>query len=133
MTSHKKRRRGGMDIFSGIDFINKGIDAALVRKELISQNISNVDTPNYKRKDINFEALLKKELDNCGRESINLNRLNPTIYTDHQNTSYRMDGNNVDIEVERSEETKVELRYNTLVTRITAQLQRMQTILQNLK
>lgn len=44
-----------------------------------------------------------------------------------------MDGNNVDIEIEGSEETEVELRYNTLVIRITAQLNHFKTILQNLK
>ena len=99
-----------MDIFSGVDFVNKAIDATLVRKELISQNISNVDTPNYKRKDIDFETVLAKQLHNNPDNRIDLNRLKPDIYTDLRNTSYRMDGNNVDIEVERSEEAKVELR-----------------------
>ena len=122
-----------MDIFSGVNLVNKAIDATLQRKELISQNISNVDTPNYKRQDIDFESVLLKEINHKGVGEIDLNRLNPKVYTDYQTSSYRMDGNNVDIEVERSEETKVELRYNTLVTRITAQLNRMETILQNLK
>lgn len=122
-----------MDIFSNIDLVNKAIDATLTRKELISQNISNVDTPNYKRQDIDFESVLAKEIKNRGVSNINLNQLNAEIYTDKQSSSYRMDGNNVDIEVERSKETKVELRYNTLVTRITAQLNRFETTLQNLK
>ena len=122
-----------MDIFSTINLVNKAIDATLTRKELISQNISNVDTPNYKRQDINFESVLANELKNKNITDINLNHLNAPIYTDKQTSAYRMDGNNVDIEVERSEETKVELRYNTLVTRITAQLNRLETVLQNLK
>lgn len=122
-----------MDIFSNINLVNKAIDATLTRKELISQNISNVDTPNYKRQDINFESVLAKELKNKEISEINLSHLEAPIYTDKQMSSYRMDGNNVDIEVERSEETKVELRYNTLVTRITAQLNRLETTLQNLK
>lgn len=122
-----------MDIFSSVDLVNKAIDATLVKKELINQNISNADTPNYKRKDIDFESVLKQEVQSKGVSNIDLNNLNATVYTDHANSSYRLDGNNVDIEVERSQETKVELRYNTLVTRITAQLNRMQTILQNLK
>ena len=37
-----------MDIFANINLVNKAIDATLTRKELISQNISNVDTPHYK-------------------------------------------------------------------------------------
>lgn len=122
-----------MDIFSNIDLVNKAIDATLVRKELISQNISNVDTPNYKRKDINFEGVLSKALKSKSVQEVDLERLNAPIYVDKKSSYYRMDGNNVDIDVERSEETKVELRYNTLVTRITAQLNRFDTVLQNLK
>lgn len=122
-----------MDIFSNINLVNKAIDATLTRKELISQNISNVDTPNYKRQDINFEAVLSNWIQNKGVSNIDSGQLKASVYTDHQASSYRMDGNNVDIEVERSEETKVELRYNTLVTRITAQLNRFETVLQNLK
>ena len=122
-----------MNIFSNVDLVNKAIDASLLRKQLIGQNISNVDTPNYKRKDIDFESVLLKEIQNRGIKNIDLNQLNAEIYTDHARSSYRMDGNNVDIEVERSEEAKVELRYNALVSRITDQLGRMKTILQNLK
>ena len=126
-------RRKRVDIFSNVNLVNKAINATLVRKDLISQNLANVDTPNYKRKDIDFESVLLKEVQSAGGSGININNLDAEIYTDLRNSSYRMDGNNVDIEVERSEETKVELRYNTLVTRITAQLGRMETILQNLK
>lgn len=122
-----------MDIFSGVDLVNKAINATLLKKEIISQNISNVDTPNYKRRDVDFESVLLKEIQNHGKENVDLDNLQPKIYTDYEKSSYRMDGNNVDIEVERSAETKVELRYNTLVTRITSQLNRMETILQNLK
>lgn len=122
-----------MDIFSNVDLTHKAINTTLTRKELISQNISNVDTPNYKRQDINFEALLVKQIKQQGIANIEVSKLEPEVYTDHRSSSYRMDGNNVDIEVERSEETKVELRYNTLITRMTAQLGRFTTVLQSLK
>lgn len=122
-----------MNIFSDVNLVNKAINATLVRKDLISQNLANIDTPNYKRQDIDFESVLLREVQNAGEKEIDINNLDAEIYTDLRSSSYRMDGNNVDIEVERSEEAKVELRYNTLVTRITAQLGRMETILQNLK
>lgn len=122
-----------MDIFSSVNLVNKAIDATLVRKELISQNISNVDTPGYKRKDIDFESLLAKEVELRGISNIEVGNLNAKAYVDHQTSSYRLDGNNVDIQVERSEEAKVEMRYNALVTRMTAQLNRFKTTLQNLK
>lgn len=122
-----------MNIFSSVDLTHKAINTTLIRKELISQNISNADTPNYKRQDINFEAQLAEQIKKYGTANIEVSHLEPEIYTDNQSSSYRMDGNNVDIEVERSEETKVELRYNTLITRMTAQLGRFTTVLQSLK
>ena len=122
-----------MDIFSNIDVVNQAINSALVRKDLISQNISNADTPGYKRMDIDFESVLAKEVASKGVSGVNADDLKVEAYVDHATSSYRMDGNNVDIQVERSEESKVEMRYNALVTRIIAQLNRFDTVLQNLK
>lgn len=122
-----------MDIFSSIDVINKAIDASLIRKNLISQNISNSDTPGYKRVDADFESVLAKEVKLKGINGIDTDKLKTKIYTDHQTSSYRMDGNNVDIQIERSEQAKVEMRYNALVTRMNAQLGRIKNVLQNMK
>lgn len=123
-----------MDIFSGIDVVNQAIDMTLVRKDLIGQNISNADTPGYKRQDIDFESTFAKEIKKVQHlEKVNLERLEVKPYRDNRGTSYRMDGNNVDIQIERSEEAKVEMRYNALVTRMTAQLNRLKSTLQSLK
>lgn len=122
-----------VDIFSSVNLVNKAIDTTLIRKELISQNISNVDTPGYKRKDIDFESLLAKEVELKGISNIDVEDLKAKVYVDHRTSSYRLDGNNVDVQVERSEEAKVEMRYNALVTRMTSQLNRFKTTLQNLK
>lgn len=122
-----------MDLFSGVDLVTKGIDATLVRRELISQNLSHADTPNYKRVDMDFESTLKRAI-NKTTGKIQLNILdNMNIYTDYETTAYRMDGNNVDIEVEKAEEAKNEMRYYALVTRLNSQLNRFNTILQNIQ
>lgn len=120
-------------MFSNIDIMNKALDAAVLRKNVISENISNVDTPNYKRKDVAFETLLMKEINKNGASNINLSEIEPTVYTDRANTSYRTDGNNVDIDTEMAEEAKVYARYSALVQRVNAQLNRFNTVLQNLK
>ena len=123
-----------MEMFSDINLTNKALDGALLKKNAISQNISNVDTPNYKRKDVDFETLLDAELKrHAGNtNTLDLETLNPTVYTDHSTFAYRMDGNNVDIDTEMSEEAKISLKYNALVTRVNAQLGRFKTVLQNL-
>lgn len=121
-----------MDLFSNIDLTSKVINANIQRKELINQNLSNVDTPNYKRKDIIFEDLLSEEIEKNGMK-VDLDNITPIEYTDLSNSSYRLDGNNVDIEWEKSAETKNELMINTLITRMNAQLGRLKNVLQNLK
>ena len=85
----------------------KASDASWSRNSVISNNIANVDTPGYKRKDLNFENTLKTELGRCKHESldskmkdVDLSRLNPSVYVDSSNYSYRLDGSNVDIDTE---------------------------------
>lgn len=46
-----------------IDILQRGMDVATLRREVISNNIANADTPNFKRSTLNFEAQLKRVLD----------------------------------------------------------------------
>lgn len=122
-----------MNIFSDIDLMNKAITATMLRKSVISQNISNIDTPGYKRQDVAFESILQKKLKENGVSQLNLKAIEPQIYTDYSRSAYRLDGNNIDVDVEMAEEAKVSARYNALITRVNSQLGRFSTILQNLK
>ena len=122
-----------MNIFSDIDLMNKALTATMLRKSVIAENISNIDTPGYKRKDVKFEEILTSEMNKKGELQINLQDIEPEVYVDYENSSYRLDGNNVDIDVEMAEEAKVSARYNALVTRVNSQLGRFSTVLQNLK
>ena len=40
------------------DYLGRGLQAANLRHEVISNNIANVNTPNFKRSAVNFEDLL---------------------------------------------------------------------------
>ena len=78
-----------------------------LRNDAISNNISNADTPGYKRQDVNFEVQLAKALRNSRYQSMDAkvanlktNRLKPITYTDYSGFSYRIDGNNVDPDTE---------------------------------
>ena len=112
--------------FSYINVLDKAADASWKRETLIANNLANIDTPNYKRQDIDFQSTLKNEL---GRykytsldekiENADLSRLNASIYTDSANYSYRLDGNNVDIDTEQVELASEQLRYQELTTSIS--------------
>ncbi len=42
------------NVFDYINVLDKAADASWTRNEIISNNIANVDTPGYKRQDLNF-------------------------------------------------------------------------------
>ena len=124
------------DAFSYINILDKAADASWKRENLIANNIANADTPGYKRQDIDFQALLKEELNNYKYQnldqkinSVDLTRLNPMIYTDHGNYSYRLDGNNVDMDTEQVELASEQIKYQALTNSITSEFQRLQAVL----
>jgi len=46
-----------------VAILQRGMDVASLRREVIANNIANADTPNFKRSTVNFEAQLKRALD----------------------------------------------------------------------
>ena len=45
-------------LFTNIGYLQKALDGTWQRDEIISHNISNIDTPNYKSQGISFEEQL---------------------------------------------------------------------------
>ena len=124
------------DAFSYINVLSKAADASWTRETLIANNIANADTPGYKRQDIDFQSVLKNELSNYKymnldqkMNSVDLSKLNASVYTDHKNYSYRLDGNNVDIDTEQVELASEQIKYQALTQSITSEFQRLQTVL----
>lgn len=122
--------------FDYINILDKAADASWTREGLISNNIANVDTPGYKRKDLNFETVLQEEIGRTKYRSldekikdIDLTRLNPDVYTDSANYSYRMDGNNVDIDTEEVELASEQIKYQALTIGINKEFERMKAVL----
>ena len=122
--------------FDYINVLNRAADAAWQRNEAISNNIANVDTPGYKRQDVAFESVLQKALGNNQYESmdekvsnINLSRLRGRAYVDYANYSYRLDGNNVDIENENVMLAENQLKYQGLISSINQEFTNLQTVM----
>jgi len=123
-------------VFDHIDVWNKAASAAWLRDTAIVNNISNGDTPGYKRQDVDFEGVLKRELGRSKYVSLdekvsNLhqNHLNASIYTDSASYSYRLDGNNVDPEQEQAELVSNRIKYNGLIDSMTKEFARIKSVL----
>ncbi|NLP36007.1 MAG: flagellar basal body rod protein FlgB [Clostridiales bacterium] len=125
----------GSNAFNYINVLDKAADASWLRNEVISNNIANVNTPGYKRKDVAFETYLKSALigDNSLEKrvaDIRLDAINPSIYTDNANLSYRLDGNNVDIDTETANLAQNQIRYYALIDSMTQEFNRLKSVLQ---
>ncbi|MBE5916136.1 MAG: flagellar basal body rod protein FlgB [Pseudobutyrivibrio ruminis] len=126
------------DAFGFINMMDNTADVSWQRQTLIMNNISNNDTPGYKRQDIEFESVLRKELLNTHDRSLERavnkldddgNHIDGIEYTDYENYSYRLDGNNVDMDTENVELASEQLRYQTLTTSITNEVNRFKSVL----
>ena len=117
-----------------INVLEKASMASAKRHEVISNNIANGDTPNYKRQDVNFESVLNGAIHNGDTldeavRNIELNTLNANVYTDNSSLSYRLDGNNVDIETENAYLAENQIRYYTLLDSISQEFSRLQSVI----
>lgn len=122
--------------FDYVNVLDKAADASWKRETVLANNIANVDTPGYKRKDLDFEGVLKQELGRCKHtsldtkiENLHMDHLNPSVYTDLSNYSYRLDGNNVDIDNEEVEYASEQLRYEGIIAGINNEFNRMKSVI----
>lgn len=125
------------NMYNYIDLLDKAADAAYVRNDVLANNIANDSTPNYKRQDVQFESILQASLATGGgtlserveEVNENLDDLNSYIYTDHSSLSYRLDGNNVDIDQEEAYLAENQIRYQALVDQMVQEFGRYKTVL----
>ena len=123
-------------IYNYVNILDKAADAANLRNELLTNNIANVSTPSYKRKDLDFESVLQGEL--AGEKNLskavkkanqNLETLDAQVYTDNASLSYRLDGNNVDINTEEARLAENQIKYQALVDLMNQEFARYNTVL----
>ena len=125
------------DVYDYINVLDRAADASALRNKAIANNMANIDTPGYKRQDVSFAAELEEALRHSRFESLDdkvdslrLERLRGRQYTDSEGYSYRLDGNNVDIETESAELAKNNLLYNGLTQSINAEFQNIRAVTQ---
>ena len=124
------------NVFDYINVMDKAADASWTRNEIIANNIANIDTPGYKRQDVDFESVLEKELGYRRFQSMDekvgnvvLSRLKVGSYTDAAAYSYRTDGNNVDPENEQVLLAQNQLKYQGLMRGINAEFENLQKVM----
>jgi flagellar basal-body rod protein FlgB len=110
-----------------IDILHRGMDVAVLRRQVISDNIANADVPNFKRSTVNFESSLKLALESEKAEPVlpmattdprhiasfapsDYRKVEPRRVLDYLTTS-KNNGNNVDAEQEMMDSLTNQLSY----------------------
>ncbi len=121
-------------MFSLPDVMNKAIESSWKRQELLSDNIANIDTPGYRRKDVEFDKVLRAEVEKTGDvHKVNVDELYAQILSPYSNFQHRLDGSNVDIDWEMAELSKNKIKYDAFITITTRQLQRTKSVISNIR
>ncbi|MGG3622636.1 flagellar basal body rod protein FlgB [Bacillus gobiensis] len=123
-----------MDLFSGsIHSLENALNRANVKQKVISENIANLDTPNYKSKEVSFSNILKNESEKLNALKTNERHLdflnsgpNYSIVTNSKGT-YQQNGNNVDIDQEMSKLAQNQIEYQALVDRLSGKFNSLKT------
>ena len=124
--------------FGYVNLLKSAADASWTREEVLTNNIANVDTPNYKRQDVEFSSYLANALQRSGKNSSSLTRrvnnvdykdISIRTYTDNSTLSYRTDGNNVDLSTENVELASEQINYNALIDSMNNEFSRFKSVL----
>ena len=110
-------------IASHLDFHAQALMLRSQRNEILASNIANAATPNFKARDISFEALMSKHASGNGPLKITDNEhLDSKTAIGHDRLLFRdpinpsMDGNTVELAVEQLEFSENVSRYQTSLT-----------------
>ncbi len=124
--------------------LNKALQAETMRFTVISDNIANVNTPNFKRSDVTFESQLQRALESenpypfkASRthekhipfyQPIDYRTVSPKVNLEY-NTVNRNDKNNVDIDKELVDAAKSTMRFNAYSSLLSRQFKKIGLLL----
>ncbi len=127
-----------------LDIMKRAMDVAVLRRNVIANNIANAETPNFKRSVVNFEAQLARALESeKARPPVQLvsdprhipfhrpmdyRQVQPRLVLDYLTTA-KNNGNNVDLEEEMMLAAQNQLLYQTLATVVSAEYARVNIVL----
>lgn len=118
--------------------LKTAMDVSNKRAELISSNIANVNTDNYKAKRISFESELQKaigknqfSLTTTNEKHMNhLEILEPKVIVNEE-ASLKENGNNVDLEVEMMNQATNGLYYSAMTAQLNGRYQMLSDVLRS--
>ncbi|HWJ80370.1 MAG TPA: flagellar basal body rod protein FlgB [Niallia sp.] len=123
-----------MELFSKtISTLENAINYSNTKQKVISQNIANVDTPNYKAKDVSFKDTLTKTMEaNLTNEKhipFTTSTSGGTKILTKTGVTYNNNGNSVDMDQEMTDLASNQIYYNALIDRISGKFNTLETVI----
>ncbi|UJP05503.1 MAG: flagellar basal body rod protein FlgB [Nitrosomonas sp.] len=128
-----------------LNYHHQALGTRVARQELLSSNIANADTPNFKAKDIDFSAVLSDKLGLMSQGTLRNVKLDVTSHM-HFNSAapgffgdsllYRVplqpsaDGNTVDMDMERTRFADNAIKYDASITFLNNEFRNLVSALQ---
>ncbi len=128
-------REGGVcekmstSMFGQVSLLSKALETSWMRNQVIANNIANVDTPGFKKNNVIFEEYLIQASETNNLTDDMIQNTKPQVVEDQSNLAYRVDGNNVDIDVEMAKRAQNELYYNAVISQVSHQFRQINTVL----
>jgi len=126
-----------MSIFGKtFNHLEHGLNYSHLKNEAITNNLANIDTANYKAKNVEFKSLLDKEQKNQFKAT----RTHPRhLYFGPENkgfriyanpsTRYNHNGNNVDVDKEMVELGNNQIYHQSLIDRLNGEFGILQNVI----
>ncbi|GHV94121.1 flagellar basal body rod protein FlgB [Spirochaetia bacterium] len=130
-----------------VDLLHRAMDANVVRRSVIANNITNANVPGFKRSIVNFESELKRALDTEKQKpALELTLTDPKHIPNYRERDYRdvqirrvldytstynNNGSNVDPEQEFMAATENQMTYNMLAQAATFEFSQINQVLRS--
>ncbi|MBP3039457.1 flagellar basal body rod protein FlgB [Bacillaceae bacterium Marseille-Q3522] len=125
-----------MNLFSNtFSLLENGLNYSATKQKVISQNIANVDTPNYKAKDVRFQDALQQAQNKFQAYRTDKRHFEFSNYSNggtiitKQDVSYNENGNSVDIDNEMADLASNQIYYHALIDRINGKFSSLENVI----
>ena len=125
-----------LDLFGGtISSLEKGLSYATLKNKTIAQNIANVDTPNYKTKEVSFKDVLNDAKQatipayrtDARHYDFKINIGGSGVYS-NENFRSRANGNAVNMDAEQAKLAENTIYYNALIDRVSSKFSTLNNV-----
>lgn len=128
-----------MSLFSNtILLLEHALNYSSTKQKVIAQNIANVDTPNYKAKDVaSFQKVLNNEIHSLKANVTSEKHIPFTskisertgLIQAEKNVRYNENGNSVDVDQEMAELAENQIYYYAMTDRINGKFQTLRNVI----